>query len=49
MRLENQVLLLLSLTRIQSRQKFSDGGDLEEPVETRFLSCVIHIFQDERV
>lgn len=35
--------------RIQSGQKLSDGGDLEEPVEARLLGRVIHIIDCERV
>lgn len=37
------------LVRIQSGQKLSDGGDLEEPVEASLLGRVIHIINCERV
>lgn len=30
--------------KIQSGQKLSDGGDLEEPVEARLLGLVIDVF-----
>lgn len=39
----------LVLGRIQSGQQLSDGGDLEEPVEARLLSRVVHIIDRERV
>lgn len=39
----------VGMLRIQSGQKLSDGGDLEEPVEACLLGRVVHIFNCERV
>lgn len=37
----------LMLAGIQSGQQLSDGGDFEEPVETRLLRRVVHIIDCE--